>query len=63
MKCKACNKDMTPRYNSQLQDWEVCGECLVVVRDYLESFKYSEVIPYQEPEYTYNIKVNDNGMG
>ena len=40
MHCKACNKLMDPneiRFNAELKDFEVCGTCLSIVRDVLET--------------------------
>lgn len=53
MKCKACNKTMSPeaiKWNHLIDDWEVCGECLESVRDQLNSFddEGTSVEPNQE---------------
>ena len=45
MRCKACNKIMEPteiKWNKMLDDWEVCGSCLHIVKESLDSFSDKE---------------------
>jgi|TARA_R110000796_G_scaffold70572_4_gene160417 hypothetical protein len=40
MRCKACNKTLGPysiKWNRDLGDFEVCHECLTVVREIMET--------------------------
>ena len=40
MRCKACDKQLgshSVKWNSLIKDWEVCHDCLVIVRDVLET--------------------------
>ena len=42
MRCKACNKKLgshSIKYNKELQDFEVCGECLHIVREIMETHR------------------------
>jgi hypothetical protein len=41
MRCNACNKVMQPgeiKFNSDMQRFEVCSECLHIVRDMMEGY-------------------------
>jgi hypothetical protein len=40
MRCKACDKQLgshSIKWNSLIKDWEVCHDCLVIVREVLET--------------------------
>ena len=43
MRCKICNSVMNnPTWNSELNDWEVCGTCLDAIFDTFEDHTENE---------------------
>lgn len=33
MRCKICNKPVTPKWNKELGEWEICNTCRAAIRD------------------------------
>jgi 23S rRNA C2498 (ribose-2'-O)-methylase RlmM len=53
MRCKICDSVMNkPTWNKDLNDWEVCGDCLEVIFNVFEDApeRYQEVEEDETPE-------------